>query len=338
MHPALFAILAAVTFVTPQEGSQAIGPQVIEVATDAAVVDRVEFHVDGVLVGVARSAPYRTTHDFGTELESRTITAKVLSDGYRRTDSASIRTASLTAGETMNVDLVEVPMRIRSRRVLRASDIRLEENSLEHSIREILPGRGSAHFAFVVDRSLSMTGGRLEAAIEAVNDAKRLLRDGDTSSLVLFSHHVSAAQPLAKIRLTPSGGTSLRDAVASTLDSRNDRTYVVVITDGGDRNSVLSEEAALRTISGTKTVVSAIVLGKASSFMKRATSTTGGELLRSSKANLAQQVERVLADINSRYTVVYQSRGTRSGWRSIAVEPRRSGIEIVAARKGYFAE
>ncbi|HUP48325.1 MAG TPA: VWA domain-containing protein [Thermoanaerobaculia bacterium] len=337
---------AGVTFVAPQPGAQAIGAQLLEVTTDAEDVDRVEFYVDGVLAGVARAAPYRIAFDFGTALEPRTVTARVFSGGYRTTRSAEIVTAALTAGESMNVDLVEVPMRVHASRAIRPEDIRLRENSVDQAIRQILPGRGPAQFAFVVDRSLSMTGGKLDAALDAVDRATALLRSGDTASLIVFNHHVSRAQPLRAdagaastlAATVPSGGTSLRDAVAASIRSGASRTYVVVITDGGDRNSLLSEEDALRQISGTKTVVSAVVLGRPGSFLDQATGNTGGLLLRATEANVRRQVQHILEDINGRYTLVYQSSGTAPGWRTISIAPRRSGVKIVSARTGYFAE
>lgn len=335
---ALFAAVAAhgsVAFIAPQTGAQAIGPQLIEVTTDAAAVDRVEFHVDGVLAGVARKAPFRIAYDFGTKLTPRTIEARVYSDGYRRTETARVITASLTAGESINVDLVEVPMRIRSSRTLKASDLRIRENSVEQTIREIQPVRGAAHFAFVVDRSLSMSGGKLEAALSAVNHARKMLRAGDTSSLVVFNHHVGRAGTTGELR--PSGGTALRDAVASTIADSGKRTYIIAITDGGDRNSLLSTEAALQRVAGTKSTVSAVVLGNDSPFLEQATRMTGGTLLRAGRNDVRRQVERILEDINGRYTVVYQSSGGSPGWRSIEIAPRRRGIQIVSAREGYFA-
>src|SRR5687768_18347878 len=95
------AAAASVTLIAPQEGSQVIGPSVIEATTDAAAVNRVEFWVDGVLAGVARNAPYRIAYDFGDKTTSREIVAKVLSNGYRTTDSARVVTAALTAGESI---------------------------------------------------------------------------------------------------------------------------------------------------------------------------------------------------------------------------------------------
>ena len=199
------SVHAGVRFVTPQNGSQAIGTQIVEVEADAKNIDRVEFDVDGVLAGVARTAPYRIAYDFGTSLAPRTVRARVFSDGFRTTETAEVVTASLTAGESMNVDLVEVPVRVRSRRAITASDVALRENGVAQSIRDVIAVRPPAHFAFVVDRSLSMDDGRLDAALRAVDAARASLRPGDSASLVLFNHHV--ARPLT---LNASAIASLR--------------------------------------------------------------------------------------------------------------------------------
>lgn len=333
---------AGVTFVNPQAGAQVAGPQWIEVTTGASNVDRVEFSVDGVLVGVARKAPYRIAWDFGTALSSREITAKVLFDGYRKSEVATIHTVALTAGQSMSVDVVEVPLRIRSSRTIRPADLRVRENDVEQTIRDIRPDRGPAHFAFVVDRSLSMGGGKLDAALRAVDEGLKMLRPDDTASLILFNHNVERPLTLPSPRtrgegtvVRASGGTSLRDAVASI--PMTGRTYAIVITDGGDRNSQLTDEEALRRISGTKTVVAAAVFGEAGRFLQQATSNTGGSLVEATARTVVSRVRGLIADINSRYLLVYQSHGTKNGWRSIRITPRSRHIEILASRKGYFA-
>ncbi|HEX6101276.1 MAG TPA: Ig-like domain-containing protein [Thermoanaerobaculia bacterium] len=337
----LAAMLAAsaawggVAFVSPLGGAQAIGPQAIEITTDAASVDRVEFSVDGVLAGVARKPPFRIAYDFGTSLTARTITAKVWSNGFRTSESASVTTAALTANDTIDVDLVEIALRVRSSRTVKASDLKVRENGVAQTVRDVKPERPPAHFAFVVDRSLSMGGGKLEAALQAIRDAQKQLRPGDTSSLVLFNHHVAKPEAIASTATpAPSGGTSLRDALASVASKQ--RTYAVVITDGGDRNSVLSEEDALRKISGTKTIVHALVLGDShAKFLDRAAANTGGTVAPATKESVGKALQNVLADINSRYLLVYQSHGTKRGWRTIAISSRH---EIAGARKGYYAE
>jgi Mg-chelatase subunit ChlD len=334
---AALGLLLAVTFVSPRENAQAVGVLPIEVATTAANVDRVEFSVDGVLAGVARKPPYRIAYDFGTSPAGHEITATVFSNGYRTTETAKVLTAALTAGESMNVDLVEVPMRIRSPRPLRAGDLRVTENAVEQTIRDVRAERAPARFVFVVDRSLSMGGGKLAAALRAIESESTLLRPGDRAEVVLFNHNVMKAQALAHVSsVEPSGGTSLRDALAS-IASR-ERTYAIVITDGGDRNSLTSEEEALRKISGTKMVVDAIVLGGGSRFLERAAQNTGGVVARANAATIDRELRRILLDINSRYTLVYQSHGNGAGWRSIAIAANKRDVEIVNARKGYFAE
>ncbi|HEX3107880.1 MAG TPA: VWA domain-containing protein [Thermoanaerobaculia bacterium] len=339
-----FALAALLTFVQPPPGAQVIGPSYVEVKTDAANVDRVEFTVDGVLAGVARQAPWRIAHDFGTSPTAHTIDAKLFANGYRDVRTATMTTVALTAGESVVVDLVEVPLRLHSSRQVTASDLRIRENGIEQTIRDVKPQRGAAHFVFVVDRSLSMGDGKLAAALHAIDENLNMLRRDDTASIVLFNHNVMKARAITPSErvadlfgdVTPSGGTSLRDAVASIRST--DRTYAIVITDGGDRNSELSEEEALRRISNTRTLIDAIILGDRSTFLDRAAKNTGGSVVRASARSMNEALHDALADINSRYLAVYQSHGTQRGWRTIDVTARTRGIAIVAARKGYFAE
>jgi Bacterial Ig domain len=334
---AILSLLLAVTFVSPRENGQAVGALPIEVATTAANVDRVEFSVDGVLAGVARKPPYRIAYDFGTSPAGHEITATVFSNGYRTTETAKVLTAALATSESMNVDLVEVPMRVRSPRPLRAADLHVKENAIEQTIRDVRAERGAARFVFIVDRSLSMGGGKLAAALHAIESESKLLRADDRAEIVLFNHNVMKAQPVGRAaNVEPSGGTSLRDALASIVS--RDRTYAIAITDGGDRNSLTTEEEALRKISGTKMVVDAIVLGGGSGFLDKAARNTGGVVARAGAATIDRELRQILLDINSRYTLVYQSHGNAAGWRSISIAANRRGVEILNARKGYFAE
>jgi hypothetical protein len=344
---AMVSRAATVSFTSPLPGAQVLGPTLLEVtrdaATDAAAIERVDFFVDGVLAGVARKPPYRIAFDFGTSLAPRTITVKAWSNGFRTSDSATITTAALTANDSINIDLVEVPLRARSSKPLRAADLRVRENGIEQTVRDVQGSRPAAHFAFIVDRSLSMNGGKLEAALHAIESELRQLRDGDTASLVLFNHNVAKARPIVRGQqlvtrdLLPSGGTSLRDAVASVASRQ--RTYAIVITDGGDRTSALSDELALQKISTTKTIVNALVLGDSHTrFLDRAAGNTGGSVVSADRASLRDALARLLGDINSRYLVVYQSTATTRGWRTIEVTARTGGVTVSSARKGYFAE
>ena len=327
-------LLFLTAFVSPQQGAIAIGPQWIEVATDRPNIDRVDFYVDGALAGVARKPPYRIAYDFGMSVTPRTIVAKVWSDGYRSSESTTMITA---ASDTISVELVEVPLRVRTSHIVQAADLRVRENGAEQTIRAVRFERPAAHFAFVLDRSLSMGDGKLTAALHAVEDAMKQLRPGDTASIVTFNHLVARPRTTIDRTLTPSGGTSLRDAIASVASKQ--RTYAIVITDGGDRNSALSDEQALRKISAAKTTIHALVLGGShASLLDRAATNTGGSVVHTSRDALQHDLRDVMADINSRYLLIYESNATTPGWRTIDVQSRTRGIEIVSARKGYFAE
>jgi hypothetical protein len=333
-----------VTFISPLTGAQAIGPFPLEITTDAAKIDRVEFYIDGAMVGVARTAPWRIAHDFGATLDPHTIAAVVWSNNYAKSERAEVRTAAIVSSDSLTVDLVEVPLRVRSPKQLRIDDLRLRESGVEQTLRDVRADRGAATFVFVIDRSLSMGDGKLTAALKAVDDATKLLRPDDTASVILFNHNVTRphtierGESIAQVfsDITPSGGTSMRDAVASMPQGH--RTYAFVITDGGDRNSELDEESALRRISTTKTVIDSVILGNShSKFLDGAAKNTGGTVVDTTREGLSRSLRDLIDDINSRYLVVYQSHGTPRGWRSIDITPKR-GIAILNARKGYFAE
>ena len=344
MTPFAALLFTALKFVNPLEHSQAIGPQWIEVTTDAQNVDRIEFTIDGVLAGVARKAPWRILYDFGTSLGTHKITAKAWMNGYKASEAATVTTAALTAGETMNVDLVEVPMRVRAPQVVAPSDVVVKENGVKQDVRDIHRQRGAARFFFIIDRSLSMGDGKLTASLQAIDNELHLLRPEDTAAIVLFNHNVARPRPIARGEkmaqifgdVIPSGGTSLFDALASI--ATNDRTYAIVITDGGDRNSTLSADDALRRISNTHTVVEGIVFGERGEFLRDAASNTGGDIVKADRETIDGALRDIIEEINSRYLLVYQSHGTQRGWRSIDIKPATRGVSIQKARKGYFAE
>lgn len=337
-------VRAETRFVSPLPEAQLLGPQAIEITTDATAIDRVEFHVDGALAGVARQAPYRIAFDFGMDPRQRVISATVWAGGYRRSEQASLTSGALTANETVNVDLVEVPVRIRSNREVTPADLRVRENGIDQKITAVRRERPPAHFAFVVDRSLSMSDGKLEAALEAVAASMKHLREGDSASLVLFNHRVEAPLSIDDTDLKaltgtvlPSGGTSLRDALASTVSDR--RTYAIAITDGGDRNSQSSEDEVLRAVSGTRTIVNAIVLGTShAELLDRATRNTGGAVSRATPATLRQTLDALLNDLNARHLVIYQSSAAERGWRKVEVKSRGRGIGVSSGRKEYHAK
>jgi len=337
---------ASVTIVSPAEGAQAIGTMPIVVATDASNVNRVEIRVDGNLVGVLRKAPYRLLFNFGEDLHPRTIQADVFSDQYKVKERARARTAGASISGSLTIDAVEVPVKIDSSLVPRVADLQLKENGTNQQIRQLKKTRSPMRFVFLVDRSLSMAGGRFQNALEAVDRFIRNLGPADSVEVVLFNHRVERAIRIergtsvrTRFRSVPtSGGTSIRDAVASI--TRGGPTTTIVISDGTDRNSLIPAEEALRKIGRANSTVYAVSIGEDGprTFLDRATGSTGGLHLRATSSSLGETLQRILREIESRYVLVYQSSAKSSGWRTIEVTSLRRGIRIVNARPGYFAE
>lgn len=337
---------AAVRIVSPAEGAQAIGALPIVVESDLPNVSRLEIRVDGNLVGVLRKPPYQLVFDFGPELLPRTIQVDAFSDQYRSKRRVVVRTAGATISESLTIDAVEVPVKIDSSVVPRAGDIQLKENGASQKIRELKKKRSAMRFVFLIDRSLSMSGGGFEKELDAVDEFVRKLGAEDSIEVVLFNHRVERAVKIARgtsvrarFRTVPtSGGTSIRDAVASLAGAGP--TTTIVISDGTDRNSFTSAEDALRRIGRANSSVYAVSVGGSgsSSFLDRAAATTGGLHLQSSISSLSGSLQKILREIESRYVLIYQSSATSRGWRTIEVASLRPGVRIVKARPGYFAE
>lgn len=340
------AASAEVRFVSPLEGSQLFGTTAIEVETTENAVDRVELYVDGNLVGVARSKPFRAFHDFGASGSARRLTAVVYSRKFGHVERAEITSLAIRTFDELTVHLVEVPFRAKSKKKLATGDVRLEEDGAAQKILDLRATRSATRFVFVVDRSLSMRGEKLDAAFKAIDRFRARLREDDVASLVLFNHRVSPPLLLERGRSTTSqlrsanasGGTSLRDALLVATSERR-RSVVIVISDGSDRNSAASEEATARQTLNGDSDVHAFVLGdgNATSMMRRLASSSGGRFESTTAANLDERLLDLLADINSRYVAVYQSASTARGWRTIALRGA-AGISVSGARRGYFAQ
>jgi hypothetical protein len=337
------AAAASLEIVSPLEGGQLFGPHAIAVQVGRAP-DRLNFYVDGALVGVRRSPPWQVVHDFGESPNPRTIVAEAYFDAFTVVERATVISAGLSHNDAISVDLVELAVRIRSSRPeVKPSDLRLVENGIEQTIAEVRAERPETSFLFVVDRSLSMSGGKLDSALAAVRNALGSLRPGDSASLVLFNHRPGRAIPLEDAiafdrigSVQPAGGTSVRDTLGAIEAKR--RTVVIVISDGGDRNSTTSESSALQALARHNLALFALTLGGGSGadFLAEAASRTGGTVTRSSASTLKRDLDAVMRDVNSRYTVIYQSSLTEPGWREIALTAK-GRTSVSAARRGYYA-
>ena len=154
-------------------------------------VDRVDFSVDGVLAGVARKPPYRIAYDFGTSLAPRTITAKVWSNGFATSESATRDDGRAHRERHDQRRLVEVPLRVRSSRTLqrdRPARAR-ERRRADDPRRARSSGRPRTSRSSSIARC-SMGDGKLDAALRADRRASRGSCGRRHGVLVLFNHNV----------------------------------------------------------------------------------------------------------------------------------------------------
>lgn len=339
--PALRAESLAFHFLSPLEQAQVIGPTVLEVTTSIESVDRVEFFVDGRLVGVMRKPPFRIIHDFGESLESHNVTATLFHDAYRKRTSAEVRTAIHAISDQLTVDLVELAVRLDGSSANPEKDLVVREDGQLQEILEVRSRRSPTTFLFVIDRSMSMGHGKLTASLRAVERMRGRIRPQDQARIILFNHRPDKPVDIDSLpelqKTIPSGGTALLDTLAGLRPQRS--SIVIVVSDGGDRNSLTETSEALRTIGRNEVTIFALLLdkGSATDFLLTATGNSGGMLLHSSTESLERDMGRIFDEIHGRRVVVYQSTNSGAGWRAIEVRSRRPSLRVRGVRRGYYS-
>lgn len=126
--------------------------------------------------------------------------------------------------------------------------------------------RSAMDVAFVIDRSGSMGGGKLEQVKQAVNAAVTVLKPGDRFTVVTFDDQIELMMPLTEAtlpgqmllashlqHLQPRGGTNLSDgwltgcqqlAATQTTDAERRLRRAILLTDG-QANAGITDSAEL---------------------------------------------------------------------------------------------
>lgn len=176
---------------------------------------------------------------------------------------------------------------------------------------------------FLVDRSGSMRGDKLAAAVQAGLDfVNRLgLRDavlvGAFDSTLTFNPQDfttdRAALRAALSELSPGDNTSLRDALleAATRLTRRQapRRGVVVLTDGQDTTSRAEPVATLRALEEARVPVYAVVLGEEADhewLASVAAATGGGVFAASAASDLLTVYQAIARRIQNEYVIAFE--------------------------------
>jgi len=232
---------------------------------------------------------------------------------------------------------------------LRAADFVLTDNGVAQRV-EVVDQSGTAVDAvLVLDVSSSVRGERLDALREAAHVFVEALWPTDSITLLAFatelSLRASAGAPRTEVheaidRLEGAGATTLVDAAYAALlltDPRRGRPLVVVFSDGVDRGSWLTPEAAFATAKAEDAVVHYVEIEGALTFLERLANETGGRGWSARRWDtLPGAFVEALDEFKSRYRLRYEPTGVgREGWHKLDV--RIAGKRgNVRARPGYL--
>ncbi len=219
--------------------------------------------------------------------------------------------------------------------------------------------------SILIDTSASMHG-NLRFAQEAGIRFVHAMRDQDAAQVVQFNDRVTTLQDFtadqaaleAALRSTRVGGsTALHTALYVTLKqlrdqgSRSDprRRAVVLLTDGEDTASPLTDEQVLELARHSEIAVYAISLkpgrsldreiaqSQAAHFLAVLTHDSGGETYSPAAAELEAVYARIAEELRSQYTLGYVSTNPKrdGGWRRIVVRTRGEDLRV-RHKLGYY--
>ncbi len=281
---------------------------------------------------------------------------------------------ALRGQETFRVDvrLVRMLATVRNERGELAGSLGREEfsvtdNGVEQEIA--LFEKSTAQplsIAMLVDTSRSTEREKRYEAESMKRFLKALIAAGnaqDAAALYSFNWEVTQqtgyTRKLSRLedglgRLKSEGATALYDAVylaAESLEEREGRRVMIVVSDGGDTISKLKFENALEALHKANAVLYSIlvvpVAGGAGRNLRgeNALTTlsqwTGGKIFYPAVGPTLDGVFRdILADLRTQYLLGYYPRGvqpSKERFHKVQVRVRRPGYSV-SARNGYFSD
>jgi Ca-activated chloride channel family protein len=218
----------------------------------------------------------------------------------------------------------------------------------------------------VIDNSGSMRDKRAKVAAAALALVKASNKD-DESFVVNFNDEAFMDLPHGKdftndpkdleealSRIDSRGGTAMRDAIRMSIDwvkekGHRDKKVLVVVTDGNDNSSVISQENLVKAAQQSGVLIYGVGLlseeerreaQKAKRALTELAEATGGEVFFPKELSEVDRIaSQVAHDIRNQYTIAYTpSNATMDGkFRSIKIAVNGPGKPTVRTRNGYYA-
>ncbi len=220
--------------------------------------------------------------------------------------------------------------------------------------------------ALLIDTSGSIAKDLKQAVASVKRFLSALLKNGNPDDEVkLFSfnydvqEHTGFTRNISQIerRLTPlkaEAGTSLYDAIwfaGRSLENRDGRHVIVVVTDGGNTTSSRSYHEALEAAHKADAPIYSLLLmpitndagrniGGENALTTLAASTGGRMFAPSVGAELDQALNDILSDLRTQYLVGYYPRNlprTRERFHRVRIELPRPELRA-STRSGYYGD
>ena len=261
---------------------------------------------------------------------------------------------------TVNVDLVELYTSANDRRGkpvadLTPADFRVREDGrpqelLRCEFVENLP----IHAAVLLDTSSSMVEELEQAVAAASRFFEQLLTPRDRAAVISFADRPQLRVPFTHdpavlagglARLDADGETALYDSVVYSLwyfSGIRGKRVLVLLSDGEDVKSRYGFEEVLEFARRSGVAVYAIGLGLSTTAqvarmnLQRLATETGGTAFFVERSGGFDAVYRSIErELRSQYLLAYQSDGSGTGYRKVAVEVKRPGVSVTTV-KGYY--
>jgi VWFA-related protein len=332
----------------------------IEPADVASKVESVTFTVDGRLACTVERPPFACTWNAGDVVRGRHVrVVAALAGGGRLTDN--VHTKDLGFTERVRTDAVLVPVIVTHDgefvRGLKQQDFEVVEDGVKQSVASLASEDAPLDLVLAIDVSGSMEKalGEVKAAVKQLLNK---LRPGDAATLVGFNDTMFLAAEREKNQeareravdlLSAWGGTALYDATVRAIDLVSHewgRKGLVIFSDGDDRNSLTTREAATARVQASDAMLYTIGFGGGATVpslrakLEGYAKATGGRAFFPQRGqDLDGVFDQVISELANQSVLSYSSTNLKqdNGWRNIKVRVRRPGKYDVRAREGYRA-
>ncbi len=347
--------------VSPDRDTDVSGSTKLEVSvqpqTAIPTVKSVMFTVDGVLACTVEKPPFVCWFDPGDIVRKHQVrVVATLGDGSTLKDNVITHDPGFTESVRTDAVLVQAIVTHGGNFVhgLKQQDFEITEDGVKQNIVSMVSEDAPLDLVLAIDVSGSMEHALDDVKI-AVKQLLSKLRPADAATIIGFNDTTFLAVEREKDQrtredavdlLTSWGGTALYDATIRAIDlvSRDaGRKGIVIFSDGDDRNSITSRDAATARVQASDAMLYTVGFGGGANVpslkqkLEEYARATGGRAFFPQRASDLNAVfDEIVAELANQYVLSYSSTNEKQddSWRDIKVRVK-NGKYNIRARDGY---